>query len=60
MLFRSIPLNKITEVEKQNTYGFIHNIFIIQKANEEFKFFVAENERDVWVSKIIEYSTKVL
>ncbi len=58
--FVEIPLNKITEVEKQNTYGFIHNIFIIQKANEEFKFFVAENERDVWVSKIIEYSTKVL
>lgn len=56
--FVEISLNEITEVQIQNTYGFIHNIFIIQKANEEFKFYVSENEREVWVSKISNFSNK--
>lgn len=54
--FVEIPLKEITEVSKENSLRFIHNILIIQKGNEEFKFFVAENERDVWVSKITEYA----
>lgn len=58
--FVEIPLNEITEVSKQNTFRFIANIIFIQKADEEFKFFVSENERDVWISKITEYSTKAL
>jgi len=47
-------------VGKQNTFRFIANIIIIQKADEKFKFFVSENERDVWVSKLTEYATKAL
>ncbi len=58
--FVEIPLKEITEVGKQNTFRFIANIIIIQKADEKFKFFVSENERDVWVSKLTEYATKAL
>ena len=50
--FVEIPLKEITKVGKQNTFRFIQNILIIQKADEKFKFFVAENERDVWTTKI--------
>lgn len=56
--FIEIPLKEITKVKQHNTLGFVHNIFIIQKANEEFKFYVAENERDVWVSKISNFLNK--
>ncbi len=54
--FVEIPLNEITKVGQQDTLGFIHNIFTLQKANEEFKFIVSENERDAWVSKTIQHS----
>lgn len=50
--FVEIPLKEITRVKQQDTLGFIHNILIIQKADEEFKFYVSENERDVWITKI--------
>ena len=56
--FVEIPLTEITKLKHHKTLGFIHNIFIIQKANEEFKFYVSENERDVWVSKINNFLTK--
>ncbi len=56
--FVEIPLNEITKVEQHDTLGFINNILIIQKANEEFKFYVDENERDVWVSKICNFFNK--
>lgn len=56
--FVEIPLNEITKVGQQDTLGFINNTFMIQKANEEFKFIVYENERDAWVSKTTEYSNK--
>lgn len=56
--FVEIALNEITKVDKQDTLGFIHNVFSIQKADEEYKFLVSENERDVWVSKTTEYSNK--
>lgn len=51
-VFVEIPLNEITTIEPKNTLGFIHNIFIIKTKNDELKFYVAENERNVWVSKI--------
>jgi hypothetical protein len=57
-MFVEIHLKEVTKVGKQNSLRFIHNILIIQKADEEFKFFVAENERDVWVSKLTEQTTK--
>ena len=50
--FVEIPLKEIRKVGKQNTFRFIQNILIIQKADEEFKFYVAENERDIWIAKI--------
>lgn len=53
--FVEIPIKEITKVKQHNTLGFIHNILIIQKADEEFKFYVSENERDVWQSKIINF-----
>jgi hypothetical protein len=56
--FVEIPLNEITKVEQHDTLGFINNILIIQKANEELKFYVDENERDVWVSKICNFFNK--
>lgn len=56
--FVEIPLKEITKVDKQDTLGFIHNVFSVQKANEEYKFLVSENERDVWVLKTTEYSNK--
>jgi hypothetical protein len=56
--FVEIPLNEITKVEQHDTLGFINNILIIQKANEELKFYVDENERDVWVSKISNFLNK--
>jgi|GEM_PF-3819829 len=50
--FVEIPLKEITKVEQHNTLGFIYNSLIIQKADEELKFYVSENERDVWTTKI--------
>jgi GRAM domain len=51
-VFVEILLNEITTVEPKNTLGFIHNIFIVKTKNEELKFYVGENDRDTWVTKI--------
>jgi hypothetical protein len=51
-VFVETPLNEITTIEPKNTLGFIHNIFIVKTKNEELKFYVAENDRDTWVTKI--------